>query len=215
MSKDAADDTESKRGSQGSISFEKNDDNADSLGKNGDIAGNLEKNGEGGGDMVPSTTDGADVNAVSGGENKAPSLMSRGPSMTSINSKKSAKKEESVVSSLMASKTSVPAKIDTMVVSGKFTSLPLPPPCSLFYGTLQWLHWLGLVCHLTEIQELFSLFDADNDGEVHLDELAKILRSLGFNPSEAEINNYMLEFDTNGKSNRKSVVFIYLFIKRF
>ncbi|XP_071160619.1 uncharacterized protein [Mytilus edulis] len=46
-----------------------------------------------------------------------------------------------------------------------------------------------------EIKELFDLFDVDKSGTVSLDELAKIVRGLGSNPTEAELKEMFAEVD--------------------
>ena len=51
---------------------------------------------------------------------------------------------------------------------------------------------------LAEIQEVFSLFDKDGDGNILMRELGPVLRSLGHNPAEAEISKLMDEFDADG-----------------
>jgi len=47
--------------------------------------------------------------------------------------------------------------------------------------------------------EVFSLFDKDEDGAIRNTEIGPILRSIGFNPSEAEIQQLMGEYDDGGK----------------
>ncbi|XP_071160618.1 calmodulin-like isoform X3 [Mytilus edulis] len=52
-----------------------------------------------------------------------------------------------------------------------------------------------------EIKELFDLFDVDKSGTVSLDELAKIVRGLGSNPTEAELKEMFAEVDKDGSGN--------------
>jgi len=48
--------------------------------------------------------------------------------------------------------------------------------------------------------EVFSLFDKDEDGMVNVMEIGPMLRSVGFNPSEAEIQRLQDEQNTdNGR----------------
>ena len=54
------------------------------------------------------------------------------------------------------------------------------------------------VCVHTEVQEVFSLFDKDGDGNILPRELGPVLRSLGYNPSQAHINKLMEDFDNDG-----------------
>ena len=44
---------------------------------------------------------------------------------------------------------------------------------------------------------MFSLFDKDEDGVVKVTEIGPMLRSVGFNPSEAEIQRLQEEQDTD------------------
>lgn len=46
---------------------------------------------------------------------------------------------------------------------------------------------------------MFSLFDKDSDGAIVMKELGPVLRSLGYNPAEAEIDQLMLKYDADGK----------------
>ncbi|KAK2166739.1 hypothetical protein LSH36_36g08049 [Paralvinella palmiformis] len=49
---------------------------------------------------------------------------------------------------------------------------------------------------IAEVQEVFSLFDKDGDGAISTRELGPLLRSLGFNPSDADIQKLTSEVDT-------------------
>ncbi|KAF5442463.1 hypothetical protein F2P56_035117 [Juglans regia] len=51
--------------------------------------------------------------------------------------------------------------------------------------------------HVLSLVEAFRAFDADNDGSITAIELGGIMGSLGYNPSEQEISEMMLEGDTN------------------
>ncbi|ODV94649.1 hypothetical protein PACTADRAFT_50513 [Pachysolen tannophilus NRRL Y-2460] len=50
---------------------------------------------------------------------------------------------------------------------------------------------------ITEFKEAFSLFDKDNDGKITTKELGTVMRSLGQNPSESELNDMINEVDVN------------------
>ena len=50
-----------------------------------------------------------------------------------------------------------------------------------------------------EVQEVFSFFDKDGDGAIVIKELGPVLRSLGYNPEEAEISALIEEHDKDGK----------------
>ena len=51
---------------------------------------------------------------------------------------------------------------------------------------------------LTQFKEAFVLFDSDGDGNISSKELGTVMRSLGQNPTEAEIKDMMAEVDTDG-----------------
>ncbi|XP_058285449.1 calmodulin-like protein 3 [Hylobates moloch] len=51
---------------------------------------------------------------------------------------------------------------------------------------------------ITEFKEAFSLFDKDGDGCITTRELGTVMRSLGQNPTEAELRDMMSEIDRDG-----------------
>ena len=51
---------------------------------------------------------------------------------------------------------------------------------------------------LTEFKEAFSLFDKDGDGTITTKELGTVMRSLGQNPTEAELQDMISEVDADG-----------------
>ncbi|CAD5114659.1 DgyrCDS3709 [Dimorphilus gyrociliatus] len=51
---------------------------------------------------------------------------------------------------------------------------------------------------LTEFKEAFMLFDKDKDGVVSMKELGSVMRLLGQNPTEAELQDMMNEIDADG-----------------
>ena len=59
-----------------------------------------------------------------------------------------------------------------------------------------------IVCVLflfSEFKEAFSLFDKDGDGTISSKELGTVMRSLGQNPTEAELQDMINEVDADGK----------------
>lgn len=48
---------------------------------------------------------------------------------------------------------------------------------------------------ISEFKEVFSLFDVDNDGHVSTKELGTVMRSLGQNPSDQELEEMLVELD--------------------
>ena len=52
---------------------------------------------------------------------------------------------------------------------------------------------------LPEFKEAFSLFDKDGDGTITTKELGTVMRSLGQNPTEAELQDMINEVDADGK----------------
>ncbi|ELV13540.1 Calmodulin [Tupaia chinensis] len=51
---------------------------------------------------------------------------------------------------------------------------------------------------IAEFKEAFSLFDKDGDGTITTKELGTIMRSLGQNPTEAELQDMTNEVDADG-----------------
>lgn len=50
----------------------------------------------------------------------------------------------------------------------------------------------------TEFKEAFKLFDKDGDGTITTKELGTVMRSLGQNPTEAELQDMVNEVDEDG-----------------
>lgn len=49
------------------------------------------------------------------------------------------------------------------------------------------------------MKEAFELFDKNGDGHISADELGKVLRAIGQNPTEAMIKEVMAKADKDGK----------------
>ena len=52
---------------------------------------------------------------------------------------------------------------------------------------------------VAEFKEAFSLFDKDGDGTITTKELGTVMRSLGQNPTEAELQDMINEVDADGQ----------------
>lgn len=63
-----------------------------------------------------------------------------------------------------------------------------------------------------EFREAFSLFDKDGDETITNKELGTVMRSLGQNPSESELQEMIQEVDVDGK-NHALVGMILMFRK--
>lgn len=59
---------------------------------------------------------------------------------------------------------------------------------------------LFLLLIITEFKEAFSLFDKDGDGTITTKELGTVMRSLGQNPTEAELQDMINEVDADGEN---------------
>lgn len=57
----------------------------------------------------------------------------------------------------------------------------------------------------TEFKEAFSLFDKNGDGSISSKELGIVMRSLGQNPTEAELHDMINEVDVDGRSLTRSL----------
>uniref|UniRef100_A0A8C7B385 EF-hand domain-containing protein n=1 Tax=Neovison vison TaxID=452646 RepID=A0A8C7B385_NEOVI len=54
---------------------------------------------------------------------------------------------------------------------------------------------------IAEFKEAFSLFDKDGDGTITTKELGTVMRSLGQNPTEAELQDMINEVDADGEGS--------------
>ena len=62
-----------------------------------------------------------------------------------------------------------------------------------------WAQIIKLLSHVrAEFREAFSLFDKNGDGTISSAELGTIMRSLGQNPTESELQDMINEVDVDG-----------------
>ncbi|NWQ72140.1 CALMS protein, partial [Neopipo cinnamomea] len=67
---------------------------------------------------------------------------------------------------------------------------------------------------IAEFKEAFSLFDRDGDGSITVRELGTVMRSLGQNPSEAELRDMVGEVDADGSGAVDFPEFLSLMARR-
>lgn len=65
---------------------------------------------------------------------------------------------------------------------------------------------------IAEFKEAFSLFDKDGDGTITTKELGTVMRSLGQNPTEAELQDMINEVDADGNNKILVIERFKLFI---
>ena len=52
-----------------------------------------------------------------------------------------------------------------------------------------------------ELSEAFFLFDYDKDKKITTKELGAVVRSVGLNPTQSELNEMIKEVEASGKNN--------------
>ncbi|XP_077987297.1 neo-calmodulin-like [Glandiceps talaboti] len=67
---------------------------------------------------------------------------------------------------------------------------------------------------LSEFKEAFSLFDNDGDGTIATKDLGIVVRSLGLNPTEAELQDMINEVDGDGTGKIHFPEFVRMMAKK-
>ncbi|KAJ7841041.1 calmodulin [Mycena olivaceomarginata] len=73
----------------------------------------------------------------------------------------------------------------------------------------------GTLTASTEFKEAFSLFDKDGDGTITTLELGTVMRSLGQNPTEGELQDMINEVDVDGNGTIDFNEFLAMMAKKF
>ncbi|KAH3853236.1 calmodulin-A-like [Dreissena polymorpha] len=66
---------------------------------------------------------------------------------------------------------------------------------------------------ISEFKEAFSLFDKDGDGTISSTELGTVMRSLGGNPTEAELQDMINEVDADGSGMIEFPEFLTMMVR--
>merc|ERR1712212_1297136 len=64
------------------------------------------------------------------------------------------------------------------------------------------------------LKEAFKLFDCDRDGEITVEELGKVMRTHGFDPTEEDLRDMIRNVDTNANGAIDFNEFIDMMVKR-
>ncbi|XP_058105407.1 calmodulin-1-like [Magnolia sinica] len=67
---------------------------------------------------------------------------------------------------------------------------------------------------ISEFQEAFCLFDKDGDGCITIEELATVIRSLGQDPTEEELQDMINEVDVDGNGTIEFGEFLNLMARK-
>ncbi|PWN22265.1 EF-hand [Microstroma glucosiphilum] len=91
-------------------------------------------------------------------------------------------------------------------------TLYIPKP--QFYPPSSSIHASQTEEQISEFKEAFSLFDKDGDGSITVKELGTVMRSLGQNPTEAELQDMVNEVDADGNGCVDFAEFIGLMARK-
>ena len=58
---------------------------------------------------------------------------------------------------------------------------------------------------LTEFKDAFSLFDKDGNGTISKDELGMVMKSIGRNPTEQELQDMINDVDADGRKHTEDL----------
>jgi len=67
---------------------------------------------------------------------------------------------------------------------------------------------------IEECKEVFELFDKDKDGAITTKELGDVMRALGANPTQNELQKMINDVDQDGSGKIEFKVFLELFVKK-
>lgn len=67
---------------------------------------------------------------------------------------------------------------------------------------------------IAEYREAFALFDKDNDGSITTKELGVVMKSLGQNPTDAELTDMINEIDVDGNGSVDFEEFLQMMVKK-
>ena len=63
------------------------------------------------------------------------------------------------------------------------------------------------------LKEAFSLFDADHDGEITINELGRVMRNHGLNPTDDELRGRLEKKIRNDRGYQKMIKLPHMFLK--
>jgi len=96
---------------------------------------------------------------------------------------------------------------------GLKSALASQPSFSLLTGSVAMADQLTEE-QIAEFKEAFSLFDKDGDGTITTKELGTVMRSLGQNPTEAELQDMINEVDADGNGTIDFPEFLSLMARK-